>query len=68
MKVDQKYKAFYREYDKLCRKYGLMVLSDGEPVVIGEVDRKLWGLWLHTVRDLKFWAASKKRAVERQEK
>ena len=39
-----KYVAFLHEYTELCRKHGLMVLSNGEPVVVGDADEDLWGI------------------------
>lgn len=36
--------AFMAEYESLCRKHGLMVSSDGEPVSIGPADSDLWGI------------------------
>ncbi len=38
------YEAFLSEYEALCRKYNLMVFSDGESVEIGKADDALWGL------------------------
>ena len=43
-KLPGNYDAFYREYEALCRKHNLMVLSDGEEVTIGKADKNLWGV------------------------
>lgn len=47
------YKAFYEEYRQLCRKYKLMVLSEGEKVTIAEYDKELWWLKYHTKHERK---------------
>ena len=44
MNLPDKAKKFLAEYEVLCRKYGLMVLSDGEPVTIGAFEEGLWGI------------------------
>jgi hypothetical protein len=33
-----------KEYEVLCRKYNLMILSEGEIVEVGKADDTLWGI------------------------
>ena len=47
------YKEFLDDYEKLCRKHKLMVLSEGEKVTIGDYERLLWNIRLNTIRDLR---------------
>lgn len=47
--LNEEYEDFYEEYEALCKKHGLMVLSDGEQVQIGSRDEKLWGLKESTI-------------------
>ena len=35
---------FLEEYEALCRKHGLMVLSDGEEVQLGPFHKDLWNV------------------------
>lgn len=44
--------AFLAEYETLCRKHGLMVLSEGEAVEVCPVDDELWGIRESTIRRL----------------
>jgi len=36
VEIPNNYVRFFEEYEALCQKHGLMVLSNGEPVVICE--------------------------------
>lgn len=44
--------AFIREYEALCKKHRLMVLSEGEPVTVGEYEKDLWGIREYTAQDI----------------
>lgn len=46
--MDPKKQAFINEYRELCKKHNLMVLSEGEIVVVAEYEDNLWGLERYT--------------------
>jgi len=50
-KLPENYEAFYREYEALCKKHGLMVISEGEEVTIYRYREGLWGLRNSTADD-----------------
>lgn len=43
---------FVREYEELCKKHNLMVISDGEPILVDKYDVGLWGLRESVAGDL----------------
>lgn len=42
MAIPERIEAFLDEYEALCRKHGLMVLSEGEALQVDEADETLW--------------------------
>ena len=44
MSLPDKAEKFLVEYETLCRKYNIMVLSDGESVELGRFEEGLWGI------------------------
>ena len=43
---------FLKEYESLCKKHGLMVLSEGEEVSVGPLDDSLWGIRKTTAHNI----------------
>ena len=41
---------FIKEYRKLCKKYSIMIISEGESVELYTYQEDLWGLEKETVR------------------
>jgi hypothetical protein len=50
--LPKEYICFLREYKALCRKYDLMVSSDGEPVSVSKADKHLWYIAKRTVEEI----------------
>ena len=44
---------FVREYEKLCQKHGLMILSDGEPIQLDLYRNDLWSLHSRIAQELR---------------
>lgn len=44
IELPERAKNFLKEYSELCKKHGLMVLSEGEQVQIAPYEEDLWGL------------------------
>lgn len=51
--LPENYKNFLKDYEVLCRKYKLMVLSEGEQVVVGKSNKTLWNIRSSTISDLR---------------
>lgn len=49
-----RYKMFYYLYAALCWVFQLMVISEGEAVIIDGYMEELWGLKASTIMDLKY--------------
>ena len=48
-RLPENYTIFLKDYRELCKKHGLMILSDGEEVEVGEYEKDLWGVRRTTI-------------------
>ena len=35
---------FIKEYEILCKKHKLMIISDGEPIIVDTYEKSLWNI------------------------
>jgi len=49
IELNDKAKNFLKEYSELCKKHGLMVVSDFEKVTIGAYEKDLWQIEESTI-------------------
>ena len=43
---------FIKEYEVICKKYNLMIISDGEPIIVDKYRKDLWGIRKSVANDI----------------